>query len=85
MKTRKEQVKSSQLAIGRKINKVFQSYGIQLQGWRGNLHLKNDLHMDDVFIKGLIFELEYATDKYLEKDLSDFELRPIRLVEEFYY
>lgn len=84
MKSSQEHNKSSRMAIGKKLNKVFQAYGIQLRGRRGNLHLKNDLHMDDVFIKGLIFELEYATDKYLEKDFSEFELRPVRLIQEFY-
>lgn len=69
--------------IAKKLNKVFQSYGIRLNGKQGNLHLKNDLHMDEVFINGLIFELEYVSKKNLEKDFAELELRPVRLMEEF--
>ena len=83
MKSNQENRKSSRKVLGKKLSKVFQSYGIQLQGRMGKLHLKNDLHMDDVFINGLIFELEYATDKYLEKDFSELELRPFQLMQEF--
>lgn len=71
------------LTITKKLSKVFESYGIRLNGKQGNLHLKNDLHMDEVFINGLIFELEYATQKNLEKDFAELELRPARLIEEF--
>lgn len=67
----------------KKLLKVFKSYGIKLNGKQGNLHLKNDLHMDEVFINGLIFELEYASKKNLEKDFRELELRPVRLIEEF--
>lgn len=84
MKTKQSSGKQGRRTIQKKISKVFQSYGIQLNGKWGNLHLKNDLQMDEVFIKGLIFELEYATEKYLEKDFSEFELRPLQLVEEFH-
>ncbi len=66
-----------------KLKKVFESYGINLKGNQGNLHLKNDLHMDEVFINGLIFELEFAAKKNLEKNFTELELRPLRLIEEF--
>ncbi|GMQ30771.1 acyl carrier protein [Algoriphagus confluentis] len=71
------------LTIVKKLRKVFDAYGIRLNGEQGNLHLKNDLHMDEVFINGLIFELEFASKKNLDKDLKEFELRPIRLMQEF--
>lgn len=71
------------LTIVKKLSKVFESYGIRLNGKQGNLHLKNDLKMDEVFINGLIFELEYVSKKNLDKDIKDFELRPIRLIQEF--
>lgn len=69
--------------ILKKLLKVFESYGIRLNGNQGNLHLKNDLHMDEVFINGLIFELEYVSKKNLDKDFRELELRPARLIEEF--
>lgn len=71
------------LSIVKKLRKVFESYGIRLNGKQGNLHLKNDLHMDEVFINGLIFELEYVSKKNLEKDFAELELRPARLLAEF--
>jgi acyl carrier protein len=67
----------------KKLFRVFEAYGIDLNGKQGKLHLKNDLHMDEVFINGLIFELEYVSKKNLEKDFADFELRPSSLMEEF--
>lgn len=69
--------------VAKKLSKVFESYGINLNGRQGNLHLKNDLHMDEVFINGLIFELEYVSKKNLEKEFGELELRPVRLIEEF--
>lgn len=69
--------------VAKKLYKVFESYGINLNGRQGKLHLKNDLHMDEVFINGLIFELEYVTKKNLEKDFAELELRPVNLIEEF--
>lgn len=67
----------------KKLLGVFESYGIGLNGKERNLHLKNDLHMDEVFINGLIFELEYVSKKNLDKDFRELELRPARLIEEF--
>lgn len=69
--------------IAKKLYKVFESYGINPNSRQGNLHLKNDLLMDEVFINGLIFELEYASQKNLDKELAELELRPSRLIEEF--
>lgn len=71
------------LTSAKKLLKVFKSYGIKLNGNQGNLHLKNDLHMDEVFINGLIFELEYVSKKNLDKEFRDFELTPSHLIEEF--
>ena len=69
--------------IAKNLSKVFESYGINLKGRQGKLHLKNDLHMDEVFINGLNFELEYASNKYLDKEFKELELRPVSLIEEF--
>jgi hypothetical protein len=69
--------------ITKKLYKVFESYGIIWNGKQGKLHLKNDLHMDEVFINGLIFELELASEKNLEKDFGDLDLRPATLIAEF--
>ena len=76
-------VKMRRLTIIKKLSMVFESYGIRINGNQGNLHLKNDLKMDEVFINGLIFELELASKKNLDKDFKEFELRPIRLINEF--
>ena len=76
-------MKMKGINISRKLVRVFESYGINLKGNQGNMHLKNDLHMDEIFINGLIFELEYVSKKNLDKEFKEFELRPIRLIEEF--
>lgn len=71
------------MTIAKKLGKVFESYGINWNGGQGKMHLKNDLHMDEVFINGLIFELEYVAKKNLEKEFAELELRPVRLIAEF--
>jgi acyl carrier protein len=83
MKTKKLLSGMNGITVAKKLNKVFKSYGILLNGKQRNLHLKNDLHMDEIFIKGLIFELEFVSKKYLDKDFAEFELRPANLIEEF--
>ncbi|GAA0880981.1 hypothetical protein GCM10009119_39510 [Algoriphagus jejuensis] len=69
--------------LAKNLSRVFESYGISLNGKQGKLHLKNDLHMDEVFINGLIFELEYVSKKNLDKDFKELELRPVSLIQEF--
>ena len=69
--------------LSKKLIKVFDSYGISLKTKDRNLHLKNDLQMDEVFINGLIFELELASNKHLDKDFHELELRPAQLIREF--
>ncbi|MBC6367843.1 acyl carrier protein [Algoriphagus sp. AK58] len=43
----------------KKAVEVFHSYGISLAGQRKNDHFIQQLHMDPIFVNGLIFELEY--------------------------
>ena len=43
----------------KKAIEVFHSYGITLIGQQKNADFIQQLHMDPVFINGLIFELEY--------------------------
>lgn len=83
MKSKNETTMVKGHKIAKNLSKVFESYGINLKGRQGKLHLKNDLHMDEVFINGLIFELEYASNKYLDKEFKELELRPVSLIEEF--
>ena len=52
----------------RKISKVFHQYGIDLTGKRKFASFTQDLHMDKVFVNGLIFELEYELHKELEDE-----------------
>lgn len=83
MKIKKLSRTSKGISIAKKLTKVFESYGIRLNKKEKNLHLKNDLNMDEVYINGLIFELEYVSKKYLEKDFTELELRPANLIDEF--
>ncbi|HLU89762.1 MAG TPA: hypothetical protein VKZ51_07995 [Cyclobacteriaceae bacterium] len=57
----------SRISNFRKIISVFRKYGIEIIGERKFDHFTKDLHMDQVFVNGLIFEVEYE----LRKDLAD--------------
>lgn len=48
---------------------VFHSYGITLAGQRKNDHFIQKLNMDPVFINGLIFELEYNLQIFLQEEM----------------
>ncbi len=52
----------------KKAVKVFHSYGITLAGPRKNDHFIRQLNMDPVFINGLIFELEYNLQVFLQEE-----------------
>ncbi len=52
----------------KKAVEVFHSYGIALTGQRKNAHLIQQLHMDPVFINGLIFELEFQLQVIIQEE-----------------
>jgi len=58
----------------KKIINVFNIYGISLTGSRKYVNLYLDLHMERVFVMGLIFELELAS----KKQLSDSEAKEVQ-------
>ncbi|MBK6266573.1 acyl carrier protein [Marivirga sp. S37H4] len=51
----------------KKIINVFQHYGIALTGKRKSANFYSGLHMERVFVEGLIFELEYSLKRELEE------------------
>lgn len=53
----------------KKAVKVFHSYGISLSGPRKNDHFLRQLNMDPIFVNGLIFELEYNLQVFLQDEL----------------
>lgn len=52
----------------KKAIEVFHSYGITLVGPRKNDHFIQQLNMDPVFVNGLIFELEYNLQVFLQDE-----------------
>lgn len=54
----------------RKITKIFHLYGISLVGKRKFDNLYKDLNMDQVFVLGLIFELELALQTQLDDETA---------------
>lgn len=58
----------------RKIAHVFHLYGIDLSGKRKFDNLYKDLNMDQIFVLGLIFELELVTKKQMnDKDAYEIQ------------
>ncbi|MGY6560301.1 MAG: acyl carrier protein [Nitritalea sp.] len=60
--------------------RVFSQYGIPLNGEKKYLNLYHDLRMDDIYVNGLIYELELK----LQKELPDEQVAeldsPIKIV-----
>ncbi|WP_209329391.1 acyl carrier protein [Lunatimonas salinarum] len=52
----------------RRIIEVFRLYGINLVGKRKFDHFYRDLKMDQVFVNGLVFDLELATQRQLNDE-----------------
>ncbi|TFV97623.1 acyl carrier protein [Algoriphagus kandeliae] len=52
----------------KKAIEVFHTYGITLTGPRKNDHFIQKLNMDPIFVNGLIFELEYQLQLYLQDE-----------------
>jgi acyl carrier protein len=47
---------------------VFRSYGIPLSGKQKSANFYKELHMDKVYVDGLIFELELELNKILKEE-----------------
>jgi acyl carrier protein len=52
----------------KKAIQVFHTYGITLVGPRKNDHFITNLNMDPIFINGLIFELEYRLQVFIQDE-----------------
>ncbi|MHA7128542.1 acyl carrier protein [Algoriphagus namhaensis] len=59
---------NQQFTTLKKAVEVFHSYGISLSGPRKNDHFIQNLNMDPVFINGLIFELEYQLQRFIQEE-----------------
>ncbi|EAZ82694.1 hypothetical protein [Algoriphagus machipongonensis] len=57
-----------QYALLKKAVEVFHSYGIYLNGKHKNAHFIQQLHMDPIFVNGLIFELEYQLQIFIQEE-----------------
>lgn len=53
----------------KKAIEVFHSYGIYLAGQRKNDHFIQELNMDQIYVNGLIFELEYNLQVFLQDEM----------------
>ncbi|EON79200.1 hypothetical protein ADIS_0309 [Lunatimonas lonarensis] len=58
----------TQVTTYRRIIEVFRLYGINLAGKRKFDHFYRDLKMDQVFVNGLVFDLELATQRQLNDE-----------------
>lgn len=72
---------NQQIAKIRKAIEVFHTYGITLTGQRKNDHFVNQLHMDPVFINGLIFELEFNLQVFIQEEKLKGACTPRQLIE----
>lgn len=52
----------------KKAIEVFNTYGITLTGQRKNDHFVKQLNMDPIFVNGLIFELEFNLQVFIQED-----------------
>ncbi|MBK6264294.1 acyl carrier protein [Marivirga sp. S37H4] len=67
----------------KKIIRVFQQYGIVLTGKRKSANFYSGLHMERIFVEGLIFELEYSLNKELEESKVGSVETPEQLINYF--
>ena len=63
----------------RKLILLFRSYGIQLTGNLKEKNFYDQLNMDEVFVHGLIFEVEYLLGFKIEMDWEKIK-RPVDLI-----
>jgi hypothetical protein len=68
-------------AMLKKVVVVFHSYGINLTGQRKNAHLIQQLNMDQVFVNGLIFELEYQLQVIIQEEKLKNASTPREIIE----
>jgi len=61
-------IMNAQISKIRKAIEVFHSYGITLTGSRKNDHFVQQLNMDPIYINGLIFELEFNLQVYIQEE-----------------
>jgi len=59
---------NQQISKIKKAIKVFNMYGITLTGQRKNDHFVKQLNMDPVFVNGLIFELEFNLQVFIQEE-----------------
>jgi acyl carrier protein len=59
---------NQQFTLLKKAVEVFHSYGINLSGQQKNAHFIQHLHIDPIFLNGLIFELEYHLHVILQDE-----------------
>jgi len=59
---------NQQFSTLKKAIEVFHTYGITLAGPRKNDHFITNLNMDPIFINGLIFELEYQLQVFIQEE-----------------
>jgi len=74
---------NNRISAFKKIILVFKRYGIQIMGERKFDHFYNDLHMDEVYVNGLIFEIEYELKKNLADEFIPTVSSPSTLVNAF--
>jgi hypothetical protein len=61
---------------------VFRSYGIPLSGKQKSANFYKELHMDKVYVDGLIFELELELNKILQEEKIALLETPSELLQE---
>lgn len=59
---------NQQISKIKKAIEVFNTYGITLTGQRKNDHFVKQLNMDPVFVNGLIFELEFNLQVFIQEE-----------------
>lgn len=64
----------------KKAIEVFHTYGITLTGQRKNDHFVNQLNMDPVFVNGLIFELEFNLQVFIQEEKLQDACTPRQLI-----
>lgn len=58
--------KINQIRKIRQLIRLFESYGIQLTGRKKFNHFNEQLQMDQIFVNGLIFEVECLLQKEID-------------------
>ncbi|MFC3881441.1 acyl carrier protein [Algoriphagus namhaensis] len=74
---------NQQFTTLKKAVEVFHSYGISVSGPRKNDHFIQNLNMDPVFINGLIFELEFQLQLFIQDEKICSAKTPKELIELF--